>query len=73
MGGIGGGSVPPPPKPQPPAPMPDPEDPAVREAKRMALLKRLQTAGSRENTILTLPSARPSGGDTYSRTTLGGQ
>lgn len=73
MGGLfGGGKVPPPPKPEPPAPMPDPQDPAVREARRLATLNALQRRG-RESTILTAPSSRPSGaGDTYNRTTLGG-
>ena len=53
--------------------MPDPEDPAVREAKRLATLNALQRRG-RESTILTAPSSRPSGsgGDSYNRTTLGG-
>ena len=73
MGGIaGGGKVPPPPKPQPPAPMPDPEDPAIREAKRRALLAGLMRGG-RESTILSAPSSRPSGNmDSFNRSTLGG-
>lgn len=74
MGGIGGGSVPPAPKPKPPALMPDPESPEVKEAKRLALLNALKHQG-RESTILTQPSARPSGAgyDSFNRTTLGGQ
>ena len=57
------------PDPKPPTPMPDPDNPAIVEAKRREISKRL-TSGGRQSTILT-GRAREQNFDTYTSMKLG--
>ena len=57
------------PDPKPPVRMPDPDDPAIVEAKRREIGKRLESGG-RQSTILT-GRAREQNFDTYTSLKLG--
>lgn len=58
------------PTPQAPAPMPDTSSPGVMEARRKAQTDIMSRAG-RSSTILTAPSQRGGGFDTYGSRALG--